>query len=107
MPGLDVDRQVDQVAQRLGETVRGKLIAHSGAFPGGLDQSATSEAGQVVRDVRAPEVQVVGEISRVSRPVEQDEKDPSAGGVGQCGTDTLQYVEVNKGRHNPAEYIST
>lgn len=78
----------------------GQLVADPAPFAGGGHQPAAAQTGEMVRDVGLGEPELLGELGGVARSVEQQDQELPAGLVGQCGADTSQGVEINRGREH-------
>jgi hypothetical protein len=83
MARLDLEVQRHELRKRVCQPRRDELVAHLAAFPGRADQPAPAQAGQVVRDVRAPDLDVLGQLRGIGRPVEKAREDGSPGRVSQ------------------------
>jgi hypothetical protein len=72
------------------------LIADLAAFPGGGDQPAAAQTGQVIGGLGPAHAKDLGELGWVGRTGQQHGQDAPAGRVGQGGPDALQDIHVGR-----------
>lgn len=88
------DRQLNrrQFDQRLRQSRRRQLIADLTTFSGSSHESAAAETRKVIRNVRPPNLEDVGEVGRVCRATEQHHQHSTPSWVGECSPYALQGV---------------
>lgn len=92
MAGVNIELEVDEIGERVGQAWGGQVVADLATLAGGTHQPAPPQARQMIRDVRPPDPEPRRELGRVDRPVEQCEQDAPPSGVRQRGADPLQRV---------------
>ncbi len=90
----DREIEVDQIGEGMGEPGRAEFVSDLTSLPVGADEPAPAKAGQVVRDVRAPRAECVGNICGIGSAFEEQEKNSTSRGVGEGGTDATEGVNV-------------
>jgi hypothetical protein len=91
---LDGDHGGAQVVERVTEAFIGEFVAGASAVGGGDDQAAVTQAGQVVRQPGAGDVQRVGEVGGIGGCFPQGEQDAAADRIGECPAEPDQDLDV-------------
>src|SRR4051812_46909533 len=82
-PAVDRERDLEQVAQGVGQVAVHELVAHLTALGRPHDEAAAAQAREMVGDVGAGEAEVLGQPRRVRRAGEQRQQDAGPRRVGQ------------------------
>ena len=97
---VDGDDRLEQLSQPLGQMRVGDLIPGAPTFRCGDDQPAAPQARQMIRDVRAGQLEISCQLSRVAGSVQQCEEDPGTGRVGHRPTQPVHHIEArSKSQH--------
>lgn len=81
LAGIDGEDDLHELAQGAGEVFVGQLVANLAAFVGGDDQSAATQAGEVVGNVGAAQFELVGQLPGVPHTVQEGDQDLAAGRI--------------------------
>ena len=99
----DLEVESGQRLKRRREGGGGEFIADLPPLRNGHDQPASSQAGKVVGDIRAPHPKAVGQIGGMGRSFRQHRQYATPGGVGESGTHPVESIQIHlcHGQHRP------
>src|SRR5688572_21472596 len=80
---VDLELEVDEVGQRVGQAGRREVVAHLAPLSRRPDETAPAQAGEVVGHVRPRDAEVVGQRGGIRGTVAQGEEDAPSRRIGQ------------------------
>lgn len=96
--GIDCQGEPQEVVQRVRQALVGQLVPDSAALWHGNDHPATTQAGEVIRDVLPRRSELDGQISWVGRLLTQRQQKVHADRIGQYVPEAGQNVGVSHHR---------
>ncbi len=78
----------------MGETIVGEFVALTTSFLLGDNEATAAQARQMVRHVPLGQFEMVGEVGRIVRPVEEAQQDPTAGRIGKGTPHPVKCVNI-------------
>lgn len=91
---VDCQCDIDQCRQGSSEVRIGDFVSGLSPLRFGDDDSASTQACQVIRHVRPGQVQVAGQLRRIARLVQEREQNPRPSAIGHRSTQAVHDVDT-------------